>query len=145
MAVWGADVKLQAITVMGVREAWPFVRKGLDSMLEKHQDRWLPEDVYFELMAGTAFLYIINHEDEELGFMVVKKFVDFDGLALFVWIIHAENGSMKENDRWKDVMAELDALAKNVGAKRIRHYSPRGGFGEIGAFDLKMHIYEREV
>ena len=76
---------------------------------------------------------------------MVKNYHDFDGLVLFVWIMYSNPGSMKENGNGKDILDELDALARAIGAKRIRYHSPRGGFEQFDAFELKMHIYEREV
>lgn len=98
-----------------------------------------------ELRSGSAYLYMIENDGDEIGFIVVRRVMDNDGPVLFVWVIYTESGSMKENDNWKLVMAEVDGLARSIGAKRIRHYSSRSGFEELGAFTLKMHIYEREV
>jgi len=145
VAVWGADVNLVPLDPKKLASAWPFVRAGCEKVLAKTDDRWIPEDVYMEVRSGTAFLYMIEHDSDEVGFIVVRRVMDTDGPVLFVWIIYTEPGAMKENDNWKLVMAEVDGLARSIGAKRIRHYSSRSGFEEIGAFTLKMHIYEREV
>ena len=138
-------MKLTAIDPTKIVAAWPFVRFGCEKVLEKTNDRWIPEDVYMELRSASAFLYMIENEGDEVGFLVVRRVADPDGPALFVWIIYTEPGTMKKDENWKLVMAEVDSLARGIGAKRIRHYSSRSGFEGIGAFTLKMHIYEREV
>ena len=145
MAVWGADVILSPVDPKTIAGAWPFVRAGCEKVLAKTNDRWIPEDVYMELRSGTAFLYMIEDGADEIGFLVVRRVMDPDGPVLFVWIIYTEPGALIESDKWKLVMAEVDGLARSIGAKRIRHYSSRSGFEEIGGFILKMHIYEREV
>ena len=138
-------MKLIPLDPKKVASAWPFVRAGCEKVLAKTNDRWIPEDVYMELRSNSAFLYIIEHESDEVGFIVVRRVMDPDGPALFVWIMYTIPGLMKESENWKMVIAGLDELARSIGAKRIRHYSSRSGFEEHGAFTLKMHIYEREV
>lgn len=134
---------LSPVPVAGVRDVWPTVKVGLDYMLEKYQDRWLPEDVYMELRSGTAFLYMIDGDEGNVGFTVVKNKTDFDGNNLFVWILYAEPHALKH---YRDaILGEFDKLAKSIKAKRIQHHSPRSGWEEDGAFKLKMHVYEREV
>ena len=145
MAVWGADVNLTPIDPKKISATWSFIRRGCEKVLEKTNDRWMPEDVYMELRSGTAFLYMLEQDGDELGFLVVRRVMDPDGPVLFVWIMYTEPGLMREDDNWKMVMSEVDALARSIGAKRICHYSSRSGFEKHGAFTLKMHIYEREV
>jgi hypothetical protein len=138
-------MNLVALDPKKIASAWPFVRAGCEKVLAKTNDRWIPEDVYMEVRSGSAFLYMIEHESDEIGFIVVRRVMDPDGPVLFVWIMWTEPGLMAESSNWKAVIAELDALARSIGAKRIRHYSSRSGFEEHGAFTLKMHIYERET
>lgn len=138
-------MNLTALDPMKLASAWPFVRAGCERVIAKTNDRWLPEDVYMELRSGSAFLYMLEHDADEVGFIVVRRVMDPDGPVLFVWILYTEPGLMKESHNWKLVLAEVDELARSIGAKRIRHYSSRSGFEELGAFTLKMHIYEREV
>ena len=138
-------IALSAIPATAIRDVWPLVKPGLDKMLEQYKDRWIPEDVYLALSTGAAFLYLIDIEQETHGFMVLKNFADTDGLALFVWVIYADPQMLKQEDRYEEILSQLDELARKVGAKRIRHYSHRGGWTAKKMFKLKMHIYEREV
>ena len=124
---------------------WGFVRAGLEDLLAKYHDRWIPEDVYFEIRSGAAALFMIDVDEEQKGFTVLKNFNDVDGLALFIWTLWAEPNTMKEEGRYEQVLFEMEKIAKGMGAKRIRHYSPRGGWTVKGLFELKMHIYEREI
>jgi hypothetical protein len=126
------------------RDVWDYVRPGLVQVREKCNDRWLPEDIWLALQSKAAFLYMLEEDGDTIGFFVFKNFYDVDGLALYVWVLHAPN-AVQTSERAMEVIAQIDALAKGVGAKRIRHHSPRGGWLFKEMFELKMHLYEREV
>ena len=132
---------LHPVHAKDVREHWPTIRPRLVSLLERFPDIWIPEDVYLELRTGQAHLYLLESD----GFCVLKKLDDYAGPVLFVWILDADPQTMKDGERYRAVLEELDALARLIGAKQIRQHSPRGGWTAKGMFKLKMHIYVREV
>jgi hypothetical protein len=143
VAVWGDDVNLTPVAAHELYAAWPIIRIGCQQVIEKTRDRILPDDIYVELKSLTAFLYRIELAGDEVGFLVVRRVMDPDGPALFVWFMYSDPGVLTANR--EAFLACLDQLAKSIGAKRIRGYSPRGGIYDDGSFELKMHIYEREV
>ena len=122
-----------------VREVWPVVREGLEAVLARRKHRWIPEDVFLALNTGQAFLYMIA----DRGFIIAKSFADDDGLALFIWVLYARPGTLKECR--DEVLSDLENLARRIGAKRIRHYSSRKGWEAHDMFKLQQYIYEREV
>lgn len=136
-------ITLSAIPVSKVRDVWERVRKGLVSTLLKTEDRWIPEDVYHALLGGTAVLFMVDQDQDEIGFFVAKEWADIDGKALFIWVLYVDPNSIGR-ERYLEMLAQVDELAKKAGCKRIRHYSPRGWDG-MGMFTLKQHIFEREV
>jgi hypothetical protein len=121
-----------------VREVWPVVKEGLEAVLKRFKHRWIPEDVFTALVTGQAFLYMIADH----GFIIAKNYLDADGLALFIWVIYAKPGTLKAHR--EEILLDLDVLARRIGAKRIRHYSSRRGWGR-DMFEQKQYIYEREV
>ena len=131
------------VPAAGIYAMWSCVRDGILRVLEKTNDHFLPENVFTELMLGKAVLFRIEDEGDEVGFLVVKQVQDPDGMALFIWVAYAETGMLM--GKRNEFLEALDFLTKSTGCKRVRHYSPRGGFLDDGAFKLKMHIYEREV
>lgn len=130
---------LTEIHASKVREVWPVVKEGLEAMLKRYKVRWIPEDIFLACVTGQAFLYMIK----DVGFLVAKNFVDPDGLALFVWVIYGKPGALKAHR--VELLADLDELARKIGAKRIKHYSQRRGWSGMNMFELKQYIYEREV
>lgn len=125
---------------MELHVLWPRLRPWCELVIAKTGDRCLPDDVYAEVRAQAAFLYLVTEVDNELGFVVARRVLDPDGPVLFVWMMYAEPEMFNRDD----FLHCLDDLARSVGAIRVRGYSPRGGFME-GWGKLVMHIYEREI
>jgi len=133
-------MKFVSVAPIDLHSVWAFVRPGCEQVIAKTKDKSLPEDVYAELRAASAVLYLIEDDDKRIGFMVVRRMFDPDGICLFLWQLYADPGTLAR----EDFLHELDELARNIGAKRIRGLSPRSGFWE-GWGKLIVHIYEREV
>jgi len=53
-----------------VRVNWPFVKKGLEHILRKTKEDWIPEDVYASLVSNRANLWLAVENDQALGFVV---------------------------------------------------------------------------
>lgn len=105
----------------------------------------MPEDIWLALQSKAAFLYMLEENGDPIGFFVFKNHYDVDGPVLFVWVLHTAPDAVGTIERAMEIMVEVEKLAKSVGAKRIRHHSPRSGWVFADMFELKMHIYEREV
>jgi hypothetical protein len=133
-------ITLNAISRLGVRDVWPLVVDGLNILYADHKGPWMPEDVYAELVAGRATLYMIDRDDTNKGFFIARAHHDFDGVVLFIWILFVESHTVDQDE----LLPEIEKLAKAVGARRIRHESKRNGWVKRG-FELKMKVYEREV
>ncbi len=132
---------LLAVDPIGVYERWDWIRAGLEKTIKRVGAHFRPEDVYLRLRNGTAWLYAICVPFGEIGFVILTQEHDPDGPALFVWCLWAERGQLRPVKDQFD--AELDVLARNSGAKRIRWQSPRN-YKREGCKQV-AHIYEREV
>jgi len=130
---------LRPVPPIELHARWPVIRPWCERVITKTGDRCLPDDVYAEVRAGQAALYLITEGDDELGFVVCRRVMDPDGPVLFIWQMFAEIGTSKD-----DLMECLGELATGIGAVRVRAYSPRGGLMD-GWAKLVMHIYEREL
>lgn len=118
---------------------WDRYRAGILRVVEKTGDTYRPEDVYFRLKSGTAWLY----DFETFGFLVLTQEYDHDGLVLFVWIVFCEAG--KAVGRKDEMYAALEDLAREAKAKRIRYQSPLRGWERETFFQQKAVVFEREV
>lgn len=120
------------------RPLWPWVEEGLRDLCARLRPTWVPADVYAELKAGLASLVTIA---DDAGFMVVKRLQDYDGQVLFVWALWGPGELAPLQDA---AQAELSALAKKAGCKRIQMRSPRKGWARVGWTERET-VYEREV
>lgn len=136
-------LKIEAMNLLEVRQAWGWVRNGLLSIIGICRERWEPEDVWTAVMAGNAFVWRVVVNGDDIGFLVLRREVDTDGPVLFIWCLWTEPNALVEWQR--DLIARLDELAQRMGAKRIRMESSRGGWRGLEYFDAVRTIYEREV
>lgn len=134
---------LRPIAPDEVPRLWDWVREGLMYVLAKGKEKWLPEDVYMALRTGAAVLYAIEKEAEDLGFLVLQRLTEPDGVTLFVWAGWTQPMALLRNR--DDVAEALDALARSAGAKRIRHHSARDGWEFADYFRVTHKVFEREV
>jgi hypothetical protein len=135
-------IALRPLPWLDARARWEWLRAGLEHVRRKvGGERWLPEDIYGELKAGTAFCYVVELGSTTPAFLIVQRQVDLDGIALFVWVMWAEPHVLTQH--MAAVMAELNQLARSIGARRLRHESPRKGWGRF--FIAQRTVYEQEL
>ena len=138
---------LVPLELRDLHEHWPYVRAGLQRILDKLGDDWLPEDIYFELRSGSCKGFFIEHDGEVRGFVALQHYPGYyNGPRLFVRAIFGELAQFKHH-----IMQDLgdygreNGLACSDGLVRIRCYSPRGWNGAGLGFEIKQHIFEAEV
>ncbi len=133
-------MKLTPLSAEEAQADWDWIRAGLVHCIEKTRSRYRQEDVYLRVRTDSAWIYAL---DDRLGFVVLTKEWDADGLVLFVWALHAEPGTLCRHKG--AVYAELLRIAGELKAKRIRMQSPRPGWARESFFDQVAIVYEREV
>jgi hypothetical protein len=119
---------------------WPWLRAGIEKIVQKTDADFLPEDVWTEVMSGNAVVRV--HQDangDDTGFSVLQKLNSKTGPVLFVWCMAGDLMGEKEA-----VLADIEGMARQIGAKRIHAKSPRKGWARLG-FRVKEIVYEREV
>ena len=136
-------VAVAPMTLPEVRAEWGWLRNGLLTVIERTRERWLPEDVWQSIMGQHAFAWRITKDADDIGFMVLRRDMDVDGPALFVWALWVEPDGLR--DCYRELMAQIDDVARRIGAKRIRMESPREGWTWVKFFDPVRTIYERGV
>ena len=126
-----------------VRHQWGWVQNGLQAIIERTHERWMPLDVWTALRSNNAFLHTIDKDGDDAGFVVLRQEIDPDGPALFIWCCWVEPGSLA--DCHAELITALDEVAARIGAKRIRFESTRDGWrGFDQYFDAVFTAYERE-
>lgn len=122
-----------------VSKHWKFVREGLQYIVDKTGDRWLPEDVYMHIKSGNMGLYMSDD-----GFAVLQPVKGWDGTELYIFCGYSRGGHdlvMQESEQIMDI-------AKSIGAKRVKFQSNRRGFEKLAqemGYSLDFVQFEREV
>ena len=122
---------MKYVDPVNLHEHWPDVRKGLESILQRHPQDWIPEDVYSAVQAGTSTLHLFDE-----GFVVLTPLKDYGGMTLFIWIAYGQG------DVYESWMPQIEDMARKINAKRIRFKSSRK-WGK--RFDYVTSIYERKL
>jgi hypothetical protein len=132
-------MKLRTLSADDIQAEWDWLRNGLLHCAQKTGAKYRPEDVYLRLRTNTAWAYAFGED----AFLVLTQEYDPDGLVLFVWALWAAPGSLRGSEG--DMYAELERIARETGAKRIRMQSPREGWQRETFFQQVAIVYEHEV
>lgn len=125
-----------------LRESWEFVRDGLERIIAKTSDDWIPEDVYSEIRAGSSALFLIYSAEDRVGFIVMQAWPSYhNGARLFVRALWVEPGALREHQQ--QIEDWLRDGARKFGATAIRMNSPRRW--DAAGWTLKQYIYELPV
>lgn len=118
-----------------LHSVWFLVRSGLEVILEKSPDTWIPEDVYCSIRTGNAQLFMIDN-----GFTVIQQVNDqwSNEKTLHIWITYRSSGNYDITDEFHGFLRKL---ADNAGIKRITFGSKRRWDKRSGA-KVKEIIYE---
>jgi hypothetical protein len=131
------------MTPLEARRDWGWIRNGLLEIIGRCHERWAPEDVWAQVQNGTAFAWRIEGVGDDIGFLILRRDMDPDGPALFIWAAWCEPGSLVKHAA--DLLERLKELAHRMGAKRIRFESSRKAWSFLDHFEARAVIYEREV
>lgn len=125
-----------------IRECWEFVRDGLNRIIARTRDDWIPEDVYSEVRAGSSALFLIYDDDQRIGFIVAQAWPTYhNGARLFVRALWVRPGSLRAHQQ--QIEDWLRDCARKFGAVAIRMTSPRRW--DAAGWTLKQHIFELTV
>lgn len=104
---------------------WPQIRAGLEQILKRCPDTWIPEDVYLRMRQNHAFAYMTS-----FGFFIVEIVIDSNRPShrrLNVWCLYSTNPRL-DPVLIKETVEKLDALAKEALCGGVTFASPRHGW-----------------
>jgi hypothetical protein len=111
-------MEVRLISPNDLRQWWGFVRPGLEKILHKTPEGWIPEDVYTDCFNGKSMLWV-GLDARPVGFMVLQPRND----ALHVWCAYlSEVGYFDAG--WQHLMN----IAQHGGAKSLTFESWRPGW-----------------
>lgn len=107
-----------------IHDSWPFIKQGIESILDKIQDRWLPEDIYWLIKQNNIWAYIVFDGEERLGLVLLQPTAGWDGKELYLF----GGWNIGSRDVIEFSMPEIVKVARYCQARRIKFQSPRKGF-----------------
>lgn len=112
-------MEARLISPNDLRQWWRFVRPGLEKILHKTPEGWIPEDVYTDCFNGKSMLWVGLVDARPVGFMVLQP----KGTALHVWCAYlSEVGYFDAG--WQHLLN----IAQHGDAKRLTFESWRPGW-----------------
>ena len=127
-----------------IHDYWPFIRQGIESILAKIEDRWLPEDIYWLIKQNSIWAYIVFDGDERVGLVLLQPTNGWDGKELYLF----GGWNVGTKDVIEFSMPEIIKVARYVQARRIKFQSTRKGFEkyvESIGFKYAHSLYEMEL
>ncbi len=115
---------LRFIPKEDLRVEWPWIRKGLERILESSRQSWIPEDVYMALKTGSAEAFRAVDLNETVGFVILQKHEAIDCTELFIWAAYTLGDG-------RDFYEDVESIARDVGAKRVVFWSNRKGWDRL--------------
>ena len=109
-----------------LRGWWPWVRKGLDTVLKKTPESWIPEDLYCDCYENRSMLWVTLVDNKAVGFFVLQP----NGTNVHIWVAYLEDPRyLKEG--WE----HIKGIVRNGNCETITFSSFRKGW-ERRAFEL---------
>jgi hypothetical protein len=138
------QTELRVVAPQEVRAAWTQVRGGIEKVIEKCEDRFLPEDVYVALQQGTSVLMVGYVASYYVGFVVVTPTIGWDGPELHLWLAYNRG----KRDVCETFMPQIVAHAKRHNCVSLTGMSDRKGWEKRATqlgWRATMTKYEMEI
>lgn len=126
------------IQQVDIRAEWDRIRPGLETMCETWNTGWRPEDVYADCKYERAWPYVAPE-----GFLIINEQENRHSgeKSMHIWIAYAYFGA-NLIDKY---MADVVALAKQCGYRKITFESPRRAWERKPEWTPGMTTYSYEV
>lgn len=103
-----------------VRKNWQFVKKGVERILMKSPENWIPEDIYASLVNNRANLWLWIENEQAVGFIIGYVVED----NFHIWCAYGKLSDLQESfKQFEDIVG--------VHCKRITFESWRPGWDKV--------------
>ena len=120
-----------------IRNFWSFVRSGLETILQKSPESWIPEDVYADCFHGKSMLWVFFDAGKPIGFAILQP----RGESLHCWCGYAVS-----HGYFKKALRVIVEIAKGGGAKQLTFDSWRPGWEKFAPkFGFKARTWVKEI
>lgn len=129
---------MRELRATNIRLVWDAIRPGLERALKKGGGDWRPEDVYASCVAGDAFLY-----RAESGAFCILQMQHNEHLVqkeCWVWVAY-----VPPNETLSDYFPQVETLAREAGAVRMRFESRRPGWHRAPGWEVASSTFTKEL
>ena len=123
-----------------IRQWWPYVKKGLETIQKKSPEFWIPEDVYAELLYQKAMLWVFSESSGPVGFVVLQP---RENQVLHIWAAHAN-----KTDRMPEAFEIIKEIAKQGNMEKLTFDSWRKGWEKMGkklGFKPRSYVMDMDM
>lgn len=128
-------MNIQYIKPDELRKVWKHIKPGLETILQKSPEAWIPEDIYSDCFNQRSMLWAFIERNIVLGFVVLQPMGD----NLHIWCAFGKG----------DFDAGLDhvlRIAREGGAKTVSFDSWRKGWDrKAKALGFRPRKWVKEV
>jgi hypothetical protein len=115
-------IEIRVIPPEELKSWWPFVRPGLQTILRKSPEEWIPEDVYAQCLCKNALLWMYVENNKPLGFMVLVVRPE----TVHVWCLWSA-----VRDRLQEGSEVFWKTLREANIKRVTFDSWRPGWNRV--------------
>lgn len=102
------------------RPFWPEVRADLEAILQRWPDRWMADDVWAEILARNAALWVAGEPGAIEAWALIQIQARTYDRALHIW-----NASEKTAANVSDYWPQILTIAANNNCNRVTIETPR--------------------
>ena len=116
-------MRYEYVTQSTIKQHWDFIKFGLNKILRKSPECWIPEDVYAKAIYQQAHIWLVKSENGNTdGFFILEP----SGDTCHVWCAWAV-----ESDLLVDGVEQIEKIARETGARRITFDTNRAGWSRV--------------
>lgn len=140
-----APLALTFVAPEGLRQAWKYVRGGLEIVKGRTEAHWLVEDVYTHLRNGSASLLLATRWNKPVGFCILTMTVNpftVEKVGI-IWVAYTFDLTVVN-----ELLPQVEGICKEAGCTHVSFQSPRIGWKRRLAkqgYELREYVFEKRL
>lgn len=102
-----------------LRSWWTWVKNGLETVLRKTPESWIPEDIYCDCYENRSMLWVTLVDNKPVGFFVLQP----NGSNVHIWAAYLEDPRYL-----KEGVEHIKGIVRNGNGETITFSSFRKGW-----------------
>lgn len=102
-----------------LRSWWTWVKNGLETVLRKTPESWIPEDIYCDCYENRSMLWVTLVDNKPVGFFVLQP----NGPNVHIWVAYLEDPRYL-----KEGFEHIKGIVRNGNGETITFSSFRKGW-----------------